>query len=149
VSLLVLYLTLPIPIYGTLWLLFIAYMTRYLPYGIRAAAASMIQISKELEEASVASGASWLQTFYKVLLPLLMPGFIAGWVYIAIVSLRELSTSILLYTQDSIVLSILIFDMWESGLYNTVSALGVLMVVFLMLVTWAARKVGARIGSVD
>ena len=149
VSLLVLYLTLPIPIYGTLWILFIAYMTRYLPYGIRAASASMIQISKELEEASVASGASWLQTFYKVLLPLLMPGFIAGWVYIAIVSLRELSTSILLYTQDSIVLSILIFDMWESGLYNTVSALGVLMVVFLMLVTWAARKVGARIGSVD
>lgn len=149
VSLLVLYLTLPIPIYGTLWILFIAYMTRYLPYGIRAASASMIQISKELEEASVASGASWMQTFYKVLLPLLMPGFIAGWVYIAIVSLRELSTSILLYTQDSIVLSILIFDMWESGLYNTVSALGVLMVVFLMLVTWAARKVGARIGSVD
>jgi iron(III) transport system permease protein len=149
VSLLVLYLTLPIPIYGTLWILFIAYMTRYLPYGIRAASASMIQISKELEEASVASGASWLQTFRKVLLPLLMPGFIAGWVYIAIVSLRELSTSILLYTQDSIVLSILIFDMWESGLYNTVSALGVLMVIFLMLVTWAARKVGTRIGSVD
>src|SRR5262245_5630646 len=149
VSLLVLYLTLPIPIYGTLWILFIAYMTRYLPYGIRAASASMIQISRELEEASVASGASWLQTFRKVLLPLLMPGFIAGWVYIAIVSLRELSTSILLYTQDSIVLSILIFDMWESGLYNTVSALGVLMVLFLMLVTWGARKVGTRIGSVN
>jgi iron(III) transport system permease protein len=149
VSLLVLYLTLPIPIYGTLWILFIAYMTRYLPYGIRAASASMIQISKELEEASVASGASWLQTFGKILLPLLMPGFIAGWVYIAIVSLRELSTSILLYTQDSIVLSILVFDLWESGLYNTVSALGVLMVIFLMFVTWAARKIGARIGAVD
>jgi iron(III) transport system permease protein len=149
VSLLVLYLTIPIPIYGTLWLLLIAYLTKYLPYGIRAASASMVQIGRELEEASVASGASWLQTFRKILLPLLMPGFIAGWVYIAIVSLRELSSSILLYTQDSIVLSILVFDMWESGLYNNVSALGVLMVVFLMVITWIARKIGARIGSVE
>jgi len=146
VSLLVLYLTVPIPIYGTLWILLIAYMTKYLPYGIRAAAASMIQISKELEEASMASGASWLQTFRKILLPLLMPGFIAGWIYIAVVSLRELSTSILLYTQQSIVVSILVFDLWESGLYSSVSALGVLMVLFLIAVTWAARRIGMRIG---
>ncbi|MGH7845358.1 MAG: ABC transporter permease [Candidatus Binatia bacterium] len=148
VSLLVFYLTVPIPIYGTLWILLVAYITKYLPYGIRSASASMIQISKELEEASVASGAGWLQTFRKVLLPLLMPGFVAGWIYIAVVSLRELSTSILLYTQESIVLSILVFDLWESGLYSSVAALGVLMVCFLIVVTWGARKLGARIGSV-
>ncbi len=149
VSLLVLYLTLPIPVYGTIWLLLIAYVTKYLPYGIRAASASMIQIGKELEEASIASGASWVQTFKKILLPLLMPGFIAGWIYIAVVSLRELSTSILLYTQDSLVLSVLVFDLWESGLYNSVAALGVMMVLFLIGVTWAARRVGARIGFVE
>ena len=149
VSLLVLYLTLPIPIYGTIWILLIAYVTKYLPYGIRTASASMIQISKELEEASVASGASWLQTFRKVLLPLLMPGFIAGWIYIAVVSLRELSTSILLYTQESVVLSVLVFDLWESGLYSSVAALGVMMVLFLITVTWAARRVGARIGYIE
>lgn len=148
VSLLVLYLTLPIPIYGTLWILFIAYVTKYLPYGIRTASASMIQIGQELEEASVVSGASWLQTFRKILLPLLMPGFVAGWIYIAVVSLRELSTSILLYTQDTIVLSILVFDLWEAGLYNSVAALGVLMVGFLIIVTWGARKLGARIGYI-
>jgi iron(III) transport system permease protein len=149
VSLLVLYLTVPIPIYGTLWILLIAYITKYLPYGIRSASASMIQIGKELEEASVVSGASWLQTFRKVVLPLLMPGFVAGWIYIAVVSLRELSTSILLYTQESIVLSILVFDLWESGLYNSVSALGVLMVGFLIIVSWAARELGARIGYIE
>ena len=148
VSLLVLYLTLPIPIYGTLWILFIAYVTKYLPYGIRTASASMIQIGQELEEASVVSGASWLQTFRRILLPLLMPGFVAGWIYIAVVSLRELSTSILLYTQDTIVLSILVFDLWEAGLYNSVAALGVLMVSFLIIVTWGARKLGARIGYI-
>jgi iron(III) transport system permease protein len=149
VSLLVLYLTVPIPIYGTLWILLIAYVTKYLPYGIRSASASMIQIGRELEEASAASGASWLQTFRKVLLPLLMPGFVAGWIYIAVVSLRELSTSILLYTQESIVLSILVFDLWESGLYNSVAALGVLMVAFLIIVTWGARRLGARIGYIE
>ncbi len=149
VSLLILYLTLPVPIYGTLWILFIAYMTKYLPYGIRTASASMIQIGKELEEASMVSGATWLQTFAKIFLPLLMPGFVAGWIYIAVVSLRELSTSILLYTEQSIVLSILVFDLWESGLYSSVSALGVLMVLFLMVVTWLARSIGARIGYID
>jgi len=149
VSLLVLYLTLPIPIYGTMWILLVAYITKYLPYGIRSASASMIQISNELEEASMVSGAGWLQTFWRVILPLLMPGFVAGWIYIAVVSLRELSTSILLYNQDTIVLSILVFDVWEAGLYNSVAALGVLMVSFLAVVTWGARKVGARIGYVE
>ena len=149
VSLLILYLTVPVPIYGTLWILFIAYMTKYLPYGIRTASASMIQIGKELEEASMVSGATWFQTFGKIFLPLVMPGFVAGWIYIAVVSLRELSTSILLYSQQSIVLSILVFDLWESGLYSSVSALGVLMVLFLMVVTWIARGIGARIGYIE
>jgi iron(III) transport system permease protein len=149
VSLLIVYLTLPIPVYGTLWILLIAYMTKYLPYGIRTASASMIQISRELEEASTATGATWLQTFRKIIFPLLMPGFLAGWIYIAVVSLRELSTSILLYSQKSIVLSILVFDLWEDGLYSSVSALGVLMVVFLISVTWGARRLGARIGFIE
>lgn len=149
VSLLILYLTVPVPIYGTLWILFIAYMTKYLPYGIRTASASMIQIGKELEEASMVSGATWFQTFGKIFLPLVMPGFVAGWIYIAVVSLRELSTSILLYSQQSIVLSILVFDLWESGLYSSVSALGVLMVLFLMVVAWIARSIGARIGYIE
>ncbi len=149
VSLLSLYLTVPIPIYGTIWILLVAYVTKYLPYGIRAASASMIQIGKELEEASVVSGATWLQTLAKIIFPLLMPGFIAGWVYIAVVSLRELSVSILLYSQQSIVLSILVFDLWESGLYGSVSALGVLMVLFLALVGWVALRVRERVGSIE
>jgi iron(III) transport system permease protein len=149
VSILLLYLTLPVPIYGTVWILLVAYITKYLPYGMRAASASMIQISKELEEASTASGASWARTFARIILPLLMPGFVAGWIYVAVASLRELSTSILLYSQQSIVLSILVFDLWESGLYGTVSALGVLMILFLLGVTWAARRVGARFGYLE
>jgi iron(III) transport system permease protein len=149
VSLIWVYLTLPIPIYGTIWVLLLAYITKFMPYGIRAASASMIQINKELEEASMASGGTWFQTFRKVLLPLLMPGFVAGWIYISIIALRELSTSILLYSYDSTVLSIMAFDLWEGGQYTYVCALGVLMVLLLVAMAFIARKLGARIGIAE
>jgi len=149
VSLIWVYLTLPIPIYGTIWVLLLAYITKFMPYGIRAASASMIQINKELEEASLASGGTWFQTFRKVLLPLLMPGFVAGWIYISIIALRELSTSILLYSYNSTVLSIMAFDLWEGGQYTYVCALGVLMVLLLVVMAFVARKLGAKIGIAE
>ena len=124
----------------------LAYITKFMPYGIRAASASMIQINKELEEASFASGGTWFQTFRKVILPLLMPGFTAGWIYISIISLRELSTSILLYSYDSTVLSIMAFDLWEGGQYTYVCALGIMMVSLLIVMALVARKLGAKLG---
>jgi iron(III) transport system permease protein len=149
VSLIWVYLTLPIPIYGTIWVLLLAYITKFMPYGIRAASASMIQINKELEEASLTAGGTWFQTFRKVILPLLMPGFTAGWIYISIIALRELSTSILLYSYNSTVLSIMAFDLWEGGQYTYVCALGVLMVLLLITMAFVARKLGARIGIAE
>jgi len=149
VSLIWVYLTLPIPIYGTIWVLLLAYMTKYIPYGIRAASASMIQINKELEEASFTAGGTWSQTFRKIILPLLMPGFTAGWIYISIIALRELSTSILLYSYNSTVLSIMAFDLWEGGQYTYVCALGVMMVLLLVTMAAIARKLGAKIGIAE
>jgi iron(III) transport system permease protein len=149
VSLIWVYLTLPIPIYGTIWVLLLAYITKFMPYGIRTASASMIQINKELEEASFTSGGTWFQTFRKIILPLLMPGFVAGWIYISIISLRELSTSILLYSYNSTVLSIMAFDLWEGGQYTYVCALGVLMVLMLVAMAFIARRLGARIGIAE
>ena len=149
VSLIWVYLTLPIPIYGTIWVLLLAYITKFMPYGIRAASASMIQINKELEEASLTAGGTWFQTFRKVVLPLLMPGFTAGWIYISIIALRELSTSILLYSYNSTVLSIMAFDLWEGGQYTYVCALGVLMVLLLVAMAFTARKLGAKVGIAE
>jgi iron(III) transport system permease protein len=149
VSLIWVYLTLPIPIYGTIWVLLLAYITKYIPYGIRAASASMIQINKELEEASLTAGGTWFQTFRKVILPLLMPGFTAGWIYVSIIALRELSTSILLYSYNSTVLSIMAFDLWEGGQYTYVCALGVLMVLLLVAMAFTARRLGAKIGIAE
>ncbi|RME43567.1 MAG: ABC transporter permease subunit [Chloroflexi bacterium] len=146
VSLIWVYLILPIPIYGTIWILLLAYITRYMPYGIRTNSASMIQIHDELEEAAVISGGSWLQTFRRVTLPLLKPGLIAGFTYVVVVSFRELSSSILLYSSKSIVLSILIFDLWDGGQFPIVSALSVLMIAILIVIVALASRLSAFFG---
>ena len=135
-----------IAIYGSLWILFIAYLTRYMPYGMRYSSTSMYQIGRELEESAQTSGASWFQSFRRVLLPLLAPGLIAGWIYIVIVSVRELSSSILLYTPGRQVLSIVIWEQYQNGAFTELAALGMMMVGALVLLVIVAYKLGARIG---
>jgi iron(III) transport system permease protein len=136
----------PLPIYGTIWVLLIAYTTKYIPYGMRATSGSIMQIHRELEEASGMSGGSWWQTFWRVTLPLLRPGLLAGWIYVLIVSFREFSTSILLATGQSQVLSILIFTMFEQGQVTVVAACGVLMVLLLVTIVSVAYKLSGRVG---
>lgn len=143
------YLRSPVPIYGTIFILLIAYCTKYMPYGMRYATTSMGQISGELEESAQVSGASWWNTFRRVLLPLLSPGILAGWVYILVVSFRELSSSILLYSPGNEVLSILIFEQYENGQFTLLAALGVVMVLTLVVMVSIAYKVGAKVGLRD
>jgi iron(III) transport system permease protein len=146
VSISFVYLRSPIPIYGTLLILLIAYCTKYMPYGMRYATTSMTQISSELEESAQVSGASWWTTFRRVLLPLLSPGIMAGFVYILVVSFRELSSSLLLYSPGNEVLSILIWEQFENGSFNVLAAIGVLMVVALVIMVTIAYKLGAKVG---
>ncbi len=146
VSLMWVYLTLKIGIYGTLWILLIAYVTRFMPYGVRTISATMVQINRELEEASQISGGSWWQTFRRVTLPLLKPGLLAGWVYILIVSMRELSTSVLLASSQSQVVAVLVFDMLEGGNVTKLAALSVIFIVSLITLVMIAQKLGGRFG---
>jgi len=145
-ALILLYVAFPLPIYGTIWVLLIAYVTRYIPYGMRSASGSILQIHSELEEAAGASGASWWQTFWRVTLPLLRPGFVAGWIYIFIVSFREFSTSVLLATGESRVLSILLFTMFEQGQVTVVAAIGILMILTLLAIVALFYKLSGRVG---
>ena len=140
------YLRTALPIYGTLWILLIAYATRYLPYGMRYSSAAMSQTSGELEESAHVCGASWWQTFRRVLLPLASSGILAGWVYILVVSFRELSSSILLYSPGKEVLSILIWEQFENGQFTTLAAVGVCMVAILVALVLVAYRFGARFG---
>jgi iron(III) transport system permease protein len=146
VALLTIYLRVPIGIYGTLWILFMAYLTRYMPYGMRYASTSMFQIGRELEESAQMSGAGWWHTFRRVVLPLLTPGLVAGWIYIVIVSFRELGSSVLLYSPGKEVLSIVIWEQWRDGLLTELSALGVMLIGALVVLVAVAYKLGARIG---
>jgi iron(III) transport system permease protein len=145
-ALILLYVAFPIPIYGTIWMLLIAYVTRFIPYGMRSSSGSILQIHSELEEAAAASGASWWETFKRVTLPLLRPGFVAGWIYICIVSFREFSTSVLLATGESRVLSILLFTMFEQGQVTIVAAIGILMIVTLLSVVGIFYKLTGKVG---
>lgn len=144
IAILWLYLVLPLPVYGTLWILLIAYVTKYMPYGMRACSSSMLQIKKELEEASEASGATWPDTFARVILPLLAPGFVAGWIFVVTHSFRELSTSIMLYRSGTEVVSVVLFELWETGQYPQLSALGMVLVAILVAISLVARKIGGR-----
>jgi iron(III) transport system permease protein len=147
-AIMVFYLNVDIGVYGTIWIMFIAYITRFMPYGLRYSTASMLQIHKELEESAAMSGATWVTTFRRIILPLLKPGLLAGWIYVMIVSIRELSTSILLYSPDTQVVSIVVWELWENGQYVELSALGVLFIITLfvlvLLAQWLGKKYGVR-----
>jgi iron(III) transport system permease protein len=145
-SVMVCYLTLGIGIYGSLWILLSAYVTRFLPYGMRYNSTSMIQVHRELEESAAMSGASWFQAFRKIVLPLLKPGLVAGWVYIVVVSVRELSSSILLYSPGSDVVSVIIWELWQNGQYVELSAFGVMLISALFVFTLFAQELGKRFG---
>ncbi len=140
------YTVLPLPIYGTIWILLIAYITRYLPYGMRNSASAMIQISTELEEAAQMTGASWQTIFRRIYLPLLKSGFLAGGSYIVLVSIKELSSSILLYSYGSEVLSVVIWDWWQSGYLTQVSAMAVVMIVLIMTLSYLFHRLSAKYG---
>ncbi len=137
---------LPIQVYGTIWILMIAYTTRFMPYGMRYAVPSLTQISPELEESAHVSGATWWQINRRILIPLMIPGLMAGWIYIVITSIRELSSSLLLYSPGNEVLAILIWIYNDKGELTTVSAIGVLLVLTLILIVTVAYKLGGRIG---
>ncbi len=147
-AIMVCYLTIGGGIYGTLWIMFIAYVTRFMPYGMRYNTTSMVQLHKELEESAAMSGASWFTSFRRIVLPLLKPGLLAGWIYIVIVSVRELSSSILLYSPGTEVISIVIWEMWQNGQYVELSAFGVMLIVtlftFVMMAQWIGKRFGVK-----
>ena len=143
-AIMVCYLTVDIGIYGTLWIMFIAYVTRFLPYGMRYNSTSMLQIHKELEESAAMSGASWSMTFRRIVLPLLQPGLLAGFIYVMIVSIRELASSILLYSPGTEVVSLMIWELWQNGQYVELSALGVMLIIALFCLVMLAQLLSRR-----
>ncbi len=140
------YLVIPLPVYGTIWLLVIAFAARFLPYGIRYTYPALIQIHQELEESAYMSGASWRQTFQMVLVPLMLPALVAGWVWIFLISVRELSMAVLLSGPRSQVIAVTIFDLWEDGQLTELAAFSCVVVVVVVLLAGLVYTVSSRYG---
>lgn len=134
------YVDFPIPIYATIWIILIGYVTRFLPYGLRAVSSTIVQIHKELEEASVACGAGFFSTFRRILMPLMRPGVMAGWIILATIFMREFSISIFLYSPGSEPLGPLLYYYYLDGQYGRMAAVGIVIsLICIILVAFAQR----------
>jgi iron(III) transport system permease protein len=109
------WINLPIPIYGTLWLLALAYFTVFLPLGLRTIASVVLQVDPSLEECARVCGAKWGYQMRTVTMPLLRPGLVAAWLLIFIASVRELGVSIFLMGPNSKVIAPAIVNSWLSS----------------------------------
>lgn len=114
----------PLPIYGTLWIITIAFVVRYMPYGMRYSYSGVLQIHRELEEAAQVGGASPLATLRRVVMPLLSPAIISGWLFIFLLAAKELSMSVLLAGPRSQVMAVAMFDLWTNGQGGELAAFG-------------------------
>jgi iron(III) transport system permease protein len=140
------YLLVPIPIYGTLWILLVAFVTRYIPYGIRYTHSGLLQLHRELEEAAYTSGASWSNCMRRIILPLLTPSFLGGWVFVFLLSAKELSMSILLVSPQTPVVSVAIYELWENGQVGELAAFSVIWSAILVSVAIVYYLIARRSG---
>jgi iron(III) transport system permease protein len=144
VALLQFWLTLPIALYGTLAILLLAYVGRYIPLGVRAANTALRQVDPSLEESARVLGASWGRTLREITLPLIRPGLFAGWLLVFVPVIQELSASILLFSSSSITLAVAVYNLYETGYTEPVAALAMVNMAIigtaLLAASWLASK---------
>jgi iron(III) transport system permease protein len=131
----------PFVLYGTLWILLVAFLTINLPSAYQQLQAAFATIHPELEEASRILGASRLKSLLQITAPLLRTGVIATWCFIFIGVMRELSAAIVLFTSQTKVLSVLIFDLNESGDLGAISVLGIAMLAITFVVVLLVNRI--------
>lgn len=134
------YVKVPLPIYGALGILALAYVARHLPDGLRITSSTLIQIDRELEESSRTCGATALQTIVKVTMPLLRPAMLYAWLLTFIVVSREISASIVLWSPGSMVLSVLLWDLMDVGAYGRAYAVAIILTLIILAVVIIAKR---------
>jgi len=144
VGLFIVYTRPPLVLYGTVWILFVAYLTKEMPIGFSQAESTFKSIHPELEDASRIIGANRLISLIDVTAPLARSGLIAAWSFIFIGVIRELSASILLFAPSSKVVSVVIFDLKEEGQVGVIAVLGILLLLVsfavILCVQWFAGR---------
>jgi iron(III) transport system permease protein len=138
----------PFVLYGTLWILLLAFITISLPSAYQQLQAALRGVHPELEDASRILGATRLQTLGRITAPLLRTGVIATWCFIFVGVIRELSAAIMLFTSETKVISVLIFDLNESGDLAAISVLGLMMLAITFAIVVAASRIPGFGGDV-
>jgi len=142
IALMMAYLTPPLNylgIYGTIWILVLGLAVSYLPFCTRLMNASIVQISKDLEQAAQVSGATLFRTLIFVTLPLLFPAFAAGWIWVAVHTLRAFAIPLMLASRNNQVFAVLLWEYWENSM-PIACAMGVLLIVALIPLTLVLRR---------
>ena len=133
-----------LPIYGTIWIIVVAYVTHYIAFGTRTINGAMVQVHRELEEASQVSGATWLRTFVQIIFPLLIPAIVSVWIWVGGHAMRELSAALMLASGRNILLSTLLWGFWEGGDMPVAAAVGVALISLLILLMGGALLLSRR-----
>ncbi len=137
------------PLYSTIWALLIGYIATYLPYGLRPLTSAFVQIHSNLEESSRVCGGGPLYTMRRIVLPLLIPGIVSGWILMATMFVRELSLSVVLSRPGTEVLAVQILRFAEDGLWGRLSALGILMIFISTALVVLASLIGKKLTKRD
>lgn len=141
-----LYLLVPVPILGTLTIIGLAYVTRYMAVALRFVSTSMLQIHNELEEAAAVAGGTWWTNFRRIYLPLLRPGLTAGWFWVMVHAYRELTIAMMLARSNNRTAAVVIYDLWENGSFPELSAFGVMIFGLLIILVSLAQSISKRFG---
>lgn len=132
------------PLYATLWIILLAYLARFLPFGMRNISAMLLSISPDLEECARANGATWLQTMRAILLPLIRPALVAAWLMLFVVFIRELGATILLYAQGTETISVAMVVLGEQN-FGLVATLAVVQAAILSAAFLLTRRTHSSI----
>jgi iron(III) transport system permease protein len=129
----------PFALYGTLWILLLAYVTHYLPYGVRTITGSFRQISGDFARAAAVCGASRTTGFRDILFPLVRPGILAGWMLMFVSMIRELSSSIFLFVPGTETTAVTMLEMWQEARFSGVAVLSLTLITISVLVVILVR----------
>ena len=135
-----------IPLFGTIWILLFVFIIARFSYATRMTNSSLIQIHKDLEEAAIMSGVSTGAVVRRVIMPLLTPTMIYAWLWIALLTFRELTLAVILTTRDNLTLPVVVWSTWAAGGFGSAAALTLIlmamMIPLILLYWWVMRKRG-------
>ncbi len=141
-----LYLMIPLPILGTLVIIGLAYVTKYMSFALRFVSNSMMQIHPELDEAAQVAGVPWATNFRRLMLPLLKPGLVAAWFWVMVHAYRELTVALMLARGSNRTAAVIVLDLWDDGAFLKLSAFGVMLFTLLLVIVVLSNTLQKRYG---